>query len=75
MTPGLENNTKWSWFSDKKSRTSNFGGIKKVIYPQAVAPESYNQNYASYNGTYSKQYAPSFNGTFNDRSTAAGTSL
>ena len=38
-------------------------------------PENANQLYASYYGTYSKQYNPSFDGTFKNKSTAAGSTV
>jgi hypothetical protein len=52
MTPGVD--TAKSWFSDQKSRISNLGGVKRVIYPPAIAPEDNNKNYGSYTGTYNK---------------------
>lgn len=36
-------------------------------------PKFANSLFASYQGTYAKAYAPSFDGTFRSRSTAAGT--
>lgn len=45
------------------------------VWKPPTAPENANRLYASYVGTFSKQYVPSFDGTFRSRSTATGTML
>ena len=49
------------------NRTSRAGSLRPKV------PEHGNNLYASYYGLYSKTYAPSYDGTFKSRSTAAGT--
>lgn len=38
-------------------------------------PENLNNLYASYHGTYAKEYQASYDGTFRGRSTQAGTAF
>ena len=60
------------WFNSVGGTTNGPG--PKIIKPP-TAPDNSNRLYASYVGTFSKQYVPSFDGTFRSRSTATGTML
>jgi hypothetical protein len=43
------------------------------VFNKKNPPEHLNMMYGSYFGFYSKQYTPSFNGTFKSRMSTAGT--
>lgn len=51
------------------------GAKRTRFHVQPKQPENLNNLYASYQGSYAKQYQPSYNGTFRSRSTAAGTAF
>lgn len=61
-----------SWFNSVGESTTAPG--PKLIKPP-TAPDNVNKLFGSYVGTFSKQYVPSFDGTFRSRSTATGTMM